>query len=104
MLQTNQDVVENHFLPLNAKSDLRTYWLSQVQWSILARNWKSAEQHGSDLVQPTLADLHEKEVYLSKIGPRAITPWAGVIVTGSGRGGGGGGGGSVSWVSNQEEI
>lgn len=36
-------------------------------------------------MQPTVPVLHEK-VYLSKIALQAITPWAGVIV--SGRGGG----------------
>ncbi len=30
-------------------------------------------------MQPTVPVLHEK-VYLSKIAPQAITPWAGVIV------------------------
>lgn len=38
-------------------------------------------------MQPTVPVLHEK-VYLSKIALQAITPWAGVIV--SGRGGWGG--------------
>lgn len=73
-------------LPQTQKSDVKTYWLSREQQSVLVQNWKSTEYDSAVLMKFSLPVPHEK-VHLSKTAPEAIRPQDG----GSERGGCGNG-------------